>query len=282
VREAPPFALDRPAQSNPAEQLGTFVLSIFSAISRAVAAELSYDLPVHGRQSRGPAFSAREKSMNRIFMGLALTAALAACGGGGDDPPSSTPANAAFPLAVAYKAYMSGPNIYSYGISGTCGGSASETTSPPVAATIIQGGPVLVKTTTMSMSWDGCLSISGMPPGSATVVSENFYDSSWRPLGVSIPAQGLTVVFTSGAAVPATVKVGDSAVVAGSTAASISFAVEADTETSVIVKLTTITTVNNVQTVETSSYRLTAAGALTLLRHEIFMPNSIHFVLTPK
>lgn len=219
--------------------------------------------------------------MNKFVMGLALAAALVACGGGGDDPPGLTPANATFPLEAPYKAYVSGPNVYTYGISGTCGGSASETTSPPVEATF-QGAPALVKTTTMHMAWDSCHSISGIPPGAETVVSQTFYDSNLRPLATTVPAEGITVVFTGGAAIPATVKVGDSAIVSSGTAGSISYAVEADTETSVIVKLTTITTISGVTTTETSSYRLTAAGALTLLRHELFMPNNVRFVLTPK
>jgi hypothetical protein len=134
----------------------------------------------------------------------------------------------------------------------------------------------------MSMNWASCASISGMRPGSATVVSQDFFDSNLRLLGESVPDQGLTVVFTSGATIPATVKVGDSAVVASGTGVSISFVVEADTETSVIVKLTTMTTVDTIQTTQTSSYRLTADGALTLLRHDIFMQGNIHFVLTPK
>lgn len=227
--------------------------------------------------------------MNRFLMGLALTAALVACGGGGDDPPGLTPADATFPLEAAYKAYVSGPNVYSYGISGTCSGSASETTSPPVETSFL-GAPVLVKTTTIHMAWDSCASISGIPPGTQTVVSQTFYDSNLRPLAMTVPADGITVVFTGGAAIPATVKVGDSAVVSSGAGVSVSYAVEADTETSVIVKLTTITTTTTTtddkttvtQTTETSSYRLTAAGALTLLRHEIFWPNNVRFILTPR
>jgi hypothetical protein len=50
----------------------------------------------------------------------------------------------------------------------------------------------------------------------------------------------------------------------------------------VVVTLPTMTTVDTIQTTQTSSYRLTADGALTLLRHDIFMQGNIHFVLTPK
>jgi hypothetical protein len=227
--------------------------------------------------------------MNKFFMGLGLTAALAACGGGGDDAPGFTPATATFPMASAYKAYMSGPNVYNYGISGTCGGSASETTSPPVNTTF-QGGPVLVKTSTLEMAWGNCASVSGIRPGTDTLVGQTFFDSNMQPLAQSVPAEGFTVVFTSGAAIPATVKVGDSAIVASGAGVSVSYAVEAETETSVIVKLTTITVTTTTtndkttvsQTTETLSYRLTAAGALTLLRDEILMPNNVIFILTPK
>lgn len=224
--------------------------------------------------------------MKKAFWGALLAAALVGCAGGGDgragdDSPRSTAVTATFPLKQAYESYLSQANVYSYSLSGTCGGSGSETTSAPTASTF-QGSPALVKTSTVRVTRDSCVADGPnltpvAPPGTEVVITESFYSASLTPLGMRIPSTGATIVWTNTTPIPATVKVGDSAVLTSGNLGSITYLVEADTATSVFVKVVAQTS----DMTATSTYSLTADGTLKLVEHEIMRPG-ITYILSPR
>ena len=237
-------------------------------------------------------------SQLRKMAALAFTlAALAGCGG--DDGTPFTPATATFPLQAAYQTFLSGPNVQNYELSGTCGGWATETTSAPAAGTF-EGAPALLKTTTATLHRESCIAegpalAQRIPPGTDTLSAQSFYDGSFAPLGMSVPNLSYTR-FAAPVTIPASVKVGDTAVLGNAPSwtnsakvtlngsETVSYAVEADTETSVIVKFITrgFDLDNSLLFTDIESYRLTADGRLTLVRIEDYFPDGQSAILTPR
>jgi hypothetical protein len=227
--------------------------------------------------------------MSNSRMGVFLSAALlSACGGGGGDgSPHSTATSTTFPLQAAYQSYAQSSQSYSFGLSGTCGGSATAINSPMTAAAP-GGSAAFVKTSVVQMKIDSCSTNvaglkSALPNPGTTVATVQFgYDANRRPVSISIPGVG-TLGVSSGVLIPATVKVGDAAVLASGPALTVSYSVEADAENSAFLHL-------NFQghdasgasvATEVQTFRISTAGDFTLVRDETFMPNGFSFVLAP-
>lgn len=221
--------------------------------------------------------------MKKLLVPVLLALILSACGGGGDASPRITPSTATFPLKAAYDDYLTKSHTYSYRVSGSCPGNGSETISALTPSTF-QSAPAQVQTSTLNFSWGRCTAEGPaltpvLPPGSETVVTQSYYTDGKVPLGLTIPAEGVTILWTNTSPIPETVKVGDSAVLSSGNLGAISYSVEPETDTAVIVKVIAQTpTTDGGQATMTSTYRLTAAGTLTLLNHRI-VEGPISFIL---
>jgi len=228
--------------------------------------------------------------MRKLLWGALLAASLVGCGGSGDDgsptdgSPRSTAAASTFPLKSAYENYIKQAQVYSYDLSGSCGGFGSETTSAPTAATF-QGMSILVKTSTLRVTRDSCVTVGVnmtpvAPPGTEVIVTEQAYSLNLTPLGMRIPETGEIIVWTNTRPIPTSVRVGDSAVLTQGNVGSISYLVEADSTDSVFVKVIAQVAATGMKA--TSTYRLTAGGSFTLLEHEIMTGGGITYILTPR
>jgi hypothetical protein len=227
--------------------------------------------------------------MNVLRLGaIVAAAALSACGGGGGDgSPHSTAASTTFPLQAAYQSYAQASQSYSFGLSGTCGGTATAINSPmapPVAPT---ANVAFVKTSVVQMKIDSCSTnipaLKGSLPNPGTTVRtiQFQYDANRRPVGIDIPGLG-SVGVASGVVIPASVKVGDAGVLATGSLLTVSYSVEADAENTAFLHLnfqghdSSGAAVTEVQT-----FHISTGGEFTLLRDETFMQNGFTFALVP-
>lgn len=206
---------------------------------------------------------------------IVASAFLYGCGGGGDAGSTVTPVTS-FPLQTGYKARVSSGATDSFSISGTCAGSATFTTSPATAATF-EGVVGYSATTTSTVNFTNCT------PATAAVTSTGYYDSNYTPLGSSTPGVEYAKFLTAPPALPASVKVGDTAVFATLTVYSdstkatvtgqrlLSYVIEADTATTAVANLITKAYNTSSQLLFTQQlrYRIAADGTLTVISIDV-------------
>ena len=206
---------------------------------------------------------------------IVASAFLYGCGGGGDAGSTVTPVTS-FPLQTGYKARVSSGAIDSFSISGTCAGSATFTTSAATAATF-EGVVGYSATTTATVNFTNCT------PATAAVTSTGYYDSNYTPLGSSTPGVEYAKFLTAPPALPASVKVGDTAVFATLTVYSdstkatvtgqrlLSYVIEADTATTAVANLITkaYNTSSQLLFTQQSRYRIAADGTLTVISIDV-------------
>lgn len=225
---------------------------------------------------------------NRSLLLAGLTLVLAGCGGGGSSTPAAPVASTtAFPLNAGYRAFVQAGSTASFAISGTCGGTATQTVSATGAATTFEGAPATPTTVTQQLSLTGCT-----PASIATTFTNYISPTTFIPLGSVTPGTEYVVAQATPAALPTTVKVGDTAAVvtynvySNSTKATLtgtrsaSYVVVADTANTALVTIIqrdlTGTTLNATQQ---TTYRIDAAGNLTLLSIDS-VAGATHLVLT--
>jgi hypothetical protein len=210
---------------------------------------------------------------------LCLFSILAACGGGGGgDAPAPAP-SLSVPLATAVANFVnrtqSSPvtvngSITSGGQTFTLGGSG--TLSESTSSSTFEGQAALRKNSTMT----GTLTANGQSaPMSDT--SQMYFDTNYRPLGDTSDTSYCVV--TSATPIPVTAKAGDNgpwytetcytngskSVSAGT--GSISYAVEPDTASTVILKIIAQTSVATGVTLPvTSIFRVDTSGQITRLQ----------------
>jgi hypothetical protein len=227
-------------------------------------------------------------------VGALCAALLAACGGGGGDTPqtttNTTPATS-FALAAGYKARVASGATDNFNVTGSCTGTATISTAASVPATF-EGVSGYSSAQTSTVNFTNC------SPASSTSTGTTYYNLSIVPIGLAI-AGGEYAVFTAAPAVlPASVKVGDTAVVAtmNSYADStklvpigqriVSYAIEADTSTTVIANVITRSYDQGgaLLSTEQSRYRMAESGTLTRLTIDVqFSTTSqVHLLFTPK
>lgn len=206
----------------------------------------------------------------------ALSAALilVACGGGGggDPKPQSTPSSAtiSFPLQSGYKARVASGSTDNFTVSGTCSGTATETTSTPSGATF-EGTPGFSAAQTISTHLTNCT------PSTNAATSTTYYDSNYSLLGSAFPGVEYSVIVGATLALPVTVKVGDTGSAgtsnvysdsskAVSTAQRImSYVIEPDSSNTAIANLITksYNTSHQLLFTQQARYRIAADGTLT-------------------
>lgn len=217
-------------------------------------------------------------SVFRPFVAAALLAAalLGACGGGGGGSDAPVVSTESFALATAYQNFVQRAATRSFTFSGLADGAAvtgsGTRTETATVAGSFGGAAVWSKSTTMAGSFN--VGGSNFP---VSVVETDYLDADFAL--VSNVSDDVYTVVDAKLPIPASVKVGAQAdlwagryldnatrsVMQGSFA--VSYVVEADTATSVLVKLVLVDRDAGGVTEGTSTltYRLTTAGELTLL-----------------
>ena len=224
----------------------------------------------------------------------ALALLLSACGGGGSDSgstPASQVSTETFQLRTAYANAVGDTTTRSFQISGTVSGvaitgSGSATQGALVAASF-EGRSAQSKTTTIT----GSFSAAGTTPVPLAVTTVAYFDSSLNLLGENDDGEYLVV--NSATTVPTTARVGDSgtwytadrydssAKTTRQGSWTVTYALDADTASSAILRLTSVErdTSNATVSTTTSRFRMTPAGALTPLA-EVYSDSSGSMTLT--
>lgn len=181
-----------------------------------------------------------------------------------------------FPLQAGYKARISAGSADNFTISGTCTGTANVTNSAATAATF-EGVAGYAAPQTVTVKLTNCT------PASNAVTGTSYYDSSYTPLGSTIPGVEYSKFLTQPPAIPVSVKVGDTAVYAtlntytDSTKTTstgqriLSYVIESDTSSTAIANLISkqYNAANQLLFTQQAKYRVTADGALTILSIDV-------------
>ena len=216
------------------------------------------------------------------LIGVLVFAALvvSGCGGGGGGGGNAGPvvSRQSFNIKTAIASYTSTPHSYTFTGSGTLNGVPITGTGTGdlgvLTAGVFEGQTALQQTQTTNLT----ITENGNPTSLSSVDTLFYLPADYSPLGRTSPNR--YEVNDPGTTYPTTAKVGDSGMVgtakcySDSTkstlirSATSSYRVEADTATSAIVNLVTVTTFiqppSSPQT-ETIRYRLDSVGTFTLL-----------------
>ena len=217
----------------------------------------------------------------RVFA-MAATVLIAACGGGGDSagenggPVASTQT---FQMRTAYVNSISIAGSKNFTVSGTVsgfpvGGSGTLTVSGLSAATF-EGVAAQQTSTTLATTIT-----SGGSSFPQTITSLAYVDANYNPLGGSIAGKEYFVVVPASGNIPVTAKVNDTGTAYTATlytssdkltpmgTRKVSFLLAADTESTALLRLTSVdkNLSGDIVSTSTSEYRMTPAGDLTHLK----------------
>lgn len=181
-----------------------------------------------------------------------------------------------FPLATGYGARIAAGTTDNYTISGSCTGSATSTNGVASASTF-EGVTGFAAAQTITVSFTNCT------PATNAVSGATDWDSSYTPLGASLPGVEYAKFLTAPPPLPASVRVGDTAVYATLTTYTdstktvttgqriLSYVVEADTADTAIVNLISkgYNTSNQLLFTQQSRLRISASGALTAVSIDV-------------
>lgn len=239
--------------------------------------------------------------MNRamgILHALAMAALVTGCGGGGGSgsgtpgagpAPGAVTSTGSFALRDGFRARLAAGSNDSFAISDSCTGTAQITNGAATAATFegIAGFGVLQ---TSTVTFTNCL------PASSTASGTTYYDANYAPIGTTVTGVEYSVLSGTPASLPASVKVGDSAVYATLTTYTdsrkavatgkreLSYVIEADTADTVIADLIAKTsdTSDHLLLTQQTRYRMAADGSLTRVSIDIDYPapNAAHLHYT--
>ncbi len=240
------------------------------------------------------------KTLRGWLAAIAGAALLAGCGGGGSGgaaPTTSTassgttPPTAAFALAAGYQALVDGGSNDNFSLSGSCSGAANITTAAAVPATF-EGVTGFSASQVSTVSFSNCL------PATNTATGVTYYNAGRVPIGLSIAGGEYSKFASPPADLPASVKVGDTAVVATLTTYAdsskttvtgkrvIGYLIESDTDTTAIANLSTRSydTSDQLLATQQSRYRMASSGTLTLMSIDVQFSttSAVHLVYTVK
>jgi hypothetical protein len=228
-----------------------------------------------------------------------LIAVLSACGGGGSSAPASTPtpptppapATSSFALAAGYKARVMSGVTDNFDLSGDCTGTATIAYAAAMPATF-------EAVTGLSASQTATANLANCLPASSSVTGLTYYDANGVPIGQSINGGDYAKYETLPLALPASVKVGDTADVVAlatytdSTKATqtgrrvYSYLIEPDTATTAIanISIRTYNTTAQLLSTQQSRYRMLADGTLKLVSIDVQfrLTSNTHLVYTAR
>ena len=214
------------------------------------------------------------KTQRLAIIVAASATLLAGCGGG--DSGGTLAAVTSFPLQAGYQARIKAGSNDNFTISGTCAGTATISNGAATASAF-EGISGFAATQTATLNFTNCT------PATNAVSGTSYFDTGYTPIGSSIPGVLYEKFLTAPAAIPASVKVGDTAVVATSTVYTdstksvasgqrvLSYVVEADSVNTAIVNLISkgYNAANQPLFTQQSRYRISADGSLTVITIDI-------------
>ena len=215
---------------------------------------------------------------SRMFVILVSAAAslMAGCGGGGSDAGGVTTPTTSFPLQAGFRARVAGGSTDNFTVSGTCTGTATFTNGA-ASASAFEGVSGFAATQTATVNFTNC------SPATNAVSATGYYDASYTPLGSSTPGVEYAKFLTAPPPLPASVKVGDTAVYATLTTYTdstksvttgqriLSYVIEADTANTAVGNLITkgYNASSQLLYTQQARYRIAADGTLTAVSVDI-------------
>lgn len=220
----------------------------------------------------------------KLFLAVSLSVVLAACGGGGGGEastggnPGTVASTMTFPLSAARQALVTSGMTETYTVSGTCAGTATVSIAAATGGHTFNsvGGRLAGEKTTM-LDYSNCTD--------TTIVETDYYDTGYLRLGSSSATQYRE--YAAPTALPATVKVGDTAMVGtmntytNSTktvptgTVSVSYAIEAETATTAIFNVTykTYNPSGTLTLTQNDRFRISQSGPLKLVSINLQAPS---------
>lgn len=216
----------------------------------------------------------RPRNLLTHGLALALAGLVAACGGGGGGDTAPVASTETFQLRTAYINHVADTRTWTVQLSGRINGvdvaGSGTLTQGALTSTTFEGQSALAKTSTVAAT----LTVGGVAVP-MTVSSTSYVDAAYNPLGDAY--DDAYEVVSGAVAIPATGKVGDSGIwytadrYGDSSKTSrlgtmtVSYALEADSATTALLRIvgTDRDTGGNTTATTTARYRLTPAGALT-------------------
>lgn len=227
-------------------------------------------------------------------LAIGCVALLTACGGGGSDGEADDAVVADYPLRAAYASYLATPvpevfNVTVVVENTSCLGRANLTRGM-TSNGAFQGTPSVNLSETFWVSLQSCGGISVTPAETFELSQTLYRDAAGAILGTSDAST--TSVARTPIALPERIRLGDSAtlgtldIYVGTTAVGttvVSYAIKPDTDSSVLVDLTYVTTGLAREPVQQDiiTYRLGTDGPLQLKRHEITAPDVTLLLASP-
>ena len=195
---------------------------------------------------------------------------------GGGDSGGTTIAVTSFPLQAGYQARIKAGSADNFTILGTCSGTATISTGAATAS-VFEGVSGFSATQTATVNLTNCT------PATNAVSGVGYYDATYVPIGSSVLGVLYEKFVTAPAAIPTSVKVGDTAVVATTTVYAdsskavvtghrvLSYVVEADSANNAIVNLISKASnaANQPLFTQQSRFRIAADGTLSVLTIDI-------------
>ena len=196
-----------------------------------------------------------------------------------------------FALQAGYQARLKAGAVDRYAVTGTCAGTATLSVNAATAATF-EGVTGFAAPQTLTTNYTNCTLATN------AVSATSYFDTNYSPLGSSIPNGTYAKFLTAPPVLPASVKVGDTAILAtltlyaDNTKASvtgqrvISYVVETDTPNVATAIVNVISREFNAANQLTSTmqvrYRIAADGTLTSTTIDIqySTTSTTHFLLT--
>lgn len=224
---------------------------------------------------------------------LSVLALMTACGGGGGGtsaPTTPVASTNTFNFLSGYQRYIAAATSESFTISGSCDGTATETSTAASNSTTFEGNPALSNVSVSTRLLTNCT------PASSAGTGTSFYNpSTYAPLGSNEVGGDYGVYGSTN--IPTSVRVGDAGVIGTETLYTnntktsvagrndVSFLIEADTATTAIVNLiiksyeNSFTVLSLVSTRQVR-YRMAADGTLTTIGIDVQFENGSRLIYT--
>jgi hypothetical protein len=218
-----------------------------------------------------------------LLIASLATSLLVGCGGGGGSGGSSGPiaSTLTFPVKSADAALTASGYTKNWTISGTCSGTAIDTTGAAAgSATFNNTSGLLSATNVTTMNFTNCV------PSPSTSTATQYWDTNYVPVGINVSG-GTYSVFLAPPTVPATATVGATGVIGTITRytdsttavlaghADFSYVVEADTANTAIVNIIMkdYNAVGTLTSTQQSRYRVATTGPLVPVSIDVQLSN---------
>lgn len=228
------------------------------------------------------------KSAIKYTLAATAVAVLTACGGGGGGGSSGPVASTlTFNVSSAIRSLTASGQSATFSVSASngCTGSGSYTVGAANTSTTFESQSALSSTAMLNINYTNCT------PATISSTTTNYTDTNYVPLGVSGDKY---LVYSGGFNVPSTARVGDVGIIGNALrytnsskttqdgTAQVSYVVEADTESTAMITVSTkaYNSSNSLESTQLTKYRINSSNTMSLVSITIQYANGVNVVFT--